>query len=342
MAKLDLSFLSDLSNAFAPSGLEGDVRDLIIDRIKPHVDTLKIDGIGNLIATKGDGSRIVVMAHMDEVGFMITDIRDDGTLSFLPVGGIDPKHLAAKQVVIGKEKIQGVIGCTPVHLTKKEKKAFEYKNLYIQIGADSKKEAQSLVCIGDYALFDTAFSHSEQEDIVFGKALDNRAGCFLLAELIAMPEIADATFVFTVQEETGLRGAATFLQTHAFPYGIALDTTTANDLPGVLPKNQISHLGGGPVISYADQATIYNRDLIRSIFRLLNEKGISCQTKTKRTGGNEASAIEKVGVGSRAISVSVPCRYIHGPMGLMKTDDLIATKSAVVEILSFLKGDFHA
>ncbi len=344
MIEADVRFLEELCNAFGPSGMEDAVRGLIIERIKPYVDTLKIDGIGNLIATKGQKEKLFVAAHMDEVGFMITGIEDDGKLRFSSIGGVDPKHLSSKRVRFQNPRLIGVIGAKPVHLTKNAKEDAshqdQYRNLYIDIGTTSREASERIVSIGDCAVFSTDFSKMNGDQNVFrGKAFDNRLGCFLLCQLISSKKITDGTFVFTVQEETGLRGASTVMRNNHFEAGIAIDTTTANDLFGITAHRTVSSLKKGPVISFADGATVYQRDLIREIFDFLDQKKISCQTKTRRTGGNEASAIEKVGFGSKSISVSVPCRYIHGPVGLVLAEDIEQTKAALFAIVNYLKGE---
>lgn len=339
---VDLAYLARLTDAFGPSGAEDDVRDLIVQRIMPFVDTLKIDGIGNLIATKGDPDSILITAHMDEVGFMITGIREDGTLRFSQVGGVDPKHLSSKRVLIGKNRIQGVIGAKPIHLNKEKTADITYRDLYIQIGAVDRAEALQFVSVGDFAVFDTKLDYSDKTECVTAKALDNRLGCYILSELICSESLSDGTFVFTVQEESGLRGAQTYLNVVKARVGIALDTTTSNDLPKVSLQKRVSSLGNGAVISFADGATVYRRNTVRALMDHLKEKQIPCQTKTKRTGGNEASAIEKIGFGAEAISISVPCRYIHASVGLARLSDVEQTLKAVRETVLYLKGGRYA
>ena len=331
-----LSLLEYLSNAFGPSGCESEVRDFIVDCIKDHVDTLIKDPMGNLIATKGKADEVVIFAHMDEVGFMITGYRGDGSLTFSPIGGMTPENLASKRVVIGKNKIIGAIGIKPVHLKKQGDGKTEWNDLYLQIGAKNEEEAKQLVSIGDVAVFNTKFA-AISENAFTGKALDNRIGCAILCHFIREGQLQNGTFVFSVQEETGLRGATAFLNKTPFSYGIALDTTTANDLPGIKLPHNVCYAGKGGVISFADGATIYRKALIQELFETLKEKGIPCQTKSRRTGGNEASALEKIGMGAEAISLSTPCRYIHGPIGKVLFTDITATADALLAIISHMK-----
>jgi len=338
MNEREYTFLKSLSEAFGPSGEEDAVRDLIFQEIRPYADQIRIDSMGNLVAIKGKADFLLICAHMDEVGFMITQIREDGMLRFSPIGGVDPKYLSSKRVRIGTNRIPGVISAIPVHLNKEKNGKSSYSNLLIDIGARTKQEAESHISIGDCAVFDTKFSYLDPTHYTLkGKALDNRIGCFLLCKLIADPEIQNGTFVFTVQEETGLRGAAAFLGNNPFEYSIALDTTTANDLPSVKKHQMVCQLHFGAVISLADGATIYRRSLVTSLFEYLTKMQIPHQTKSKRTGGNEASAMQKAGLGSQAISISVPCRYIHGPVGCVCVDDIEKSYFALFYSYHFFK-----
>lgn len=342
MNEFNSEFLLNLLDSFAPSGYEDSVRNIIAKTILPYVTSLKIDGIGNLIATIGNEKVLLITAHMDEVGFMISGIREDGKLRFNQVGGVSPANLPSKRVLIGENSVLGVIGSTPVHLNKNKENKIQYSDLMIDIGAENKEEAEKVVSIGDFVCFETKSDFNPYNQTVTGKALDNRLGCYILTELITSETLKNGTFVFTVQEETGLRGATAILENNRFPVGIALDTTTANDLPGISPENSVCCLGKGAVISFADGATVYNRDKIRALTKRLDEKKIPWQTKTKRTGGNEASAIEKRGQGAYAISVSTPCRYIHGPLGMVRLNDLKATMDAVAEIVGILEEEKDA
>ena len=199
--------LKRLTEGSGVSGNEKEVRDIIIDEIKDYVDDLKVDKLGNIIAyKKGQGSskKLMVAAHMDEVGLMITDIDDMGLLKFTTVGGIDKRILVSKPVLIGKNKIPGVIGAKPIHLQKREewKNTLNIEQMYIDIGVDGKAEAEKLVSIGEYVAFDSQYIEFGN-NLVKSKALDNRVGCSLLIKLIQ--EIKDIEFygIFTVMEEIG-------------------------------------------------------------------------------------------------------------------------------------------
>jgi len=256
------------------------------------------------------------------------------SVDFAQIGGIDPKFLPSKRVRIGRNRIVGIIGAKPVHLSKKGNSA-TYSDLYLDCGFQNREEAEALIQIGDGAVFDTDCDiFDDQRTFILGKALDNRIGVALLCELIQDDRIENGTFVFTTQEEVGLRGATAFMEANRFKIGIALDTTTANDLPAVLPQNTVTSLNKGGTVSFADGATIYNRDLIRFVTDALMQQKIPWQTKMKRTGGNDAAAIDRAGVGALSISLSTPCRYIHSAIGVVKSSDIEDTYSALLSILS--------
>ncbi len=335
MKETDFEFIKLLSEAFGPSGCEVSVREIIAERIKPYVSSLVVDKLGNMIAEKGDGGNTVISAHMDEVGFMVTGISDSGLLRFSQVGGITPNSLPSKRVFFPERGCFGVIGSKPIHLNKENENKVSYSDLYIDIGAENKSEAESMISLGDLAVFTTKTEKLPTEKNYFkGKAFDDRLGCFLLCKLIQNPDIRNCTFVFTVQEETGLLGASAFALRKSFEFGIAVDVTTPNDLPGISGPKTVCKLNHGPVISFADGRCVYRQSLISSVFSLLEENGILCQTKSIRAGGNEASVFKNVGGSMKTISISVPCRYIHGPVGVFCEDDLMETERALLCILS--------
>ena len=342
MNKNDFLLLKKLSEAFGPSGREDAVREIILDSIKGQENPIKIDGIGNLIVEKGDVSRLIITAHMDEVGFMLTGYCENGSLEFDQIGGIIPSILPSKVVSLENGRFFGVIGATPIHFQTKSKERAElhYEDLCIDFGFDDIKEAKEHVSIGDFAVFDAEFDYFDKSrHFLKGKALDNRIGCYLLIKLIQSKAVQNATFAFTVQEECGLNGAKAILQKKSFDYGIALDTTTANDLPNLSPDRRICGTDRGAVISFADGATVYRRNFIRSIMQGLESEGIPYQTKSAVVGGNEASAMEKSGEGVIPISLSVPCRYIHGPIGLVSERDIEYSQKALAKIIAVLEGN---
>lgn len=332
-------FLKQLTECFGPSGAESAVRDLIADRIKPYVSSLKIDALGNLIATKGNGGNLVLSAHMDEVAFTVTGFEPDGTLRFSQVGGITPAHLPSKRVYFAERGVFGIIGAKPIHMNKKQDSSITYNDLYIDIGTSSDEESGQILQKGDLAIFDTKTERMDSENpAISGKAIDDRLGCYLLCELICDSAVQNCTFVFSVQEEVGLIGAASFASNHSYDYGIALDVTTPNDLPKVEGPAKVCALGNGPVISFADGRCVYDSALISAVFKLLQTNGIPCQTKALCAGGNEASSFQNEGSGMNAISVSTPCRYIHGPVGIVWESDIENTKKAIQLIIATIQN----
>ena len=339
MDKHDYSLLKRLSEAFGPTGEENEVLPILIEEIKPYATRLYRDRMGNLIAEKGKGSDVVFCAHMDEVGFMITEIQKDGSLRFSQVGGVNPASLPSKRLVVGSSRIPGVIRAKPVHFSRKEKEYAPpaYSDLVIDIGAGSDQEAKGFVSVGDNAVFDTEFSYLDsRKNTLKGKALDDRLGCFLLCKMIADERIKNAVFAFTVQEETGLRGAFALADTERFSYGVAIDSTTASDVPGNEGADRVCCQLKGGVLSFADGATIYDHALIASLFEELKNQGIAVQTKTVCAGGNDASSLQKAGIGMKAISLSSPCRYIHAPVATVKEKDIESMTQALFAIYEFI------
>jgi endoglucanase len=297
------------------SGDENAVRDLIISKIKLVCD-YSIDNLGNLICfkkgRKKPKKKLMICAHMDEVGLMVTYIRADGTLSFNCVGGIDPSVIIGRQVRIGKDRISGVVGSTAVHNLSKEDrdKAPEVDSLYIDIGAESKEEAEKYVSLGDSVFFDSEFTELGGSRVK-SKALDDRAGCAMMIKLLHEKLEYDTYFVFNVQEEIGLRGSGASAFSVAPDFAIVLEATTAADIDGSEGVDKVCCLGSGPVVSFMDRRTIYDKELYQLAFDTAKELDLPCQTKTKIAGGNDAGAVHISGKGVRTIAVSLPCRYLH-------------------------------
>lgn len=303
------------------SGDENAVRDLIISKIKLVCD-YSIDNLGNLICfkkgRKKPKKKLMICAHMDEVGLMVTYIRADGTLSFNCVGGIDPSVIIGRQVRIGKDRISGVVGSTAVHNLSKEDrdKAPEVDSLYIDIGAESKEEAEKYVSLGDSVFFDSEFTELGGSRVK-SKALDDRAGCAMMIKLLHEKLEYDTYFVFNVQEEIGLRGSTVSAFSVAPDFAIVLEATTAADIDGVSGAKRVCVLGDGPVVSFMDRSTIYDKELYQLAFDIA-----TCQTKTMIAGGNDSGAIHISGSGVRTIAISVPCRYLHSPSSVIEMSDL--------------------
>lgn len=313
-----LNTLKELCRLNGVSGDEDEVRRYLVSRIKPHADRFHADALGNLIAFKrGEKStenKLMLCAHMDEVGVIVTRITDEGFLKFDFVGGVDRRVAIGKPVAIGHNKIPGVIGLKAIHLTTKEerKKAPKTESLYIDIGAKDREAAGRLVEPGDYGSF--VCEPEEFGDGLFkARAIDDRVGCAIMLKLLEEDLPLDVAFAFTAQEEVGTRGAfgAAFAVTPEV--ALVLETTTAADLPGVEEHRRVCAPGRGPVISYMDGSTIYDRELFETLRRLSEENGIPWQTKEYIAGGNDARTIQRTKAGVRVAALSAATRYLHAP-----------------------------
>ena len=317
--------LKELCLLDGTSGDETTVADHIIGKIKDHCD-YKIDNLGNIICFKKGKhtpkKRIMLDAHMDEVGFIVTYINADGTLCFDVVGGVNTTVAIGRQVKVGKNGISGVVGSTAVHnLTKEQKdKAPEYDGMYIDIGAHDREEAMQYVSLGDCVYFDSEFTEFGVN--IKSKAIDDRAGCAMMIELLHEELEYDTYFVFNVQEEIGLRGSGASAFSVAPDFAIVLEATTAADIDGVGGAKRVCCLGDGPVISFMDRRTIYDKELYALAMDTAKELSLCCQTKTKIAGGNDAGAIHISGSGVRTIAVSLPCRYLHSASCVIAERDL--------------------
>lgn len=340
-------WLKKLSEAVGVSGHEDEVRQIIIDAIAGQVDEYRVDSMGNVIALKkGDGSsalKVMIAAHMDEVGFMISQIEDSGLLRFFKVGGLDDRILPAKAVWIGDKKVPGVIGVKPVHLTERNErdKPIKYKQLTIDIGASSKDEAEKLVHLGDYATFATEFVELDPEGqswrTVRGKAFDDRVGCAVLIELLATRYPFDLYAVFTVQEEVGLRGAQVAAFAVEPDLAFVLEGTGANEIPTKKDISPSTRLGHGPAITIMDRSFIADRRLVRLLTDTAEELDIPYQIKQPVIAGTDAGAIHRSKEGVPSVTVSVPCRYIHSPAAILSLDDFDNTVRLVQESLPKLR-----
>ncbi len=317
------------------SGDEGSVREYIIREIKDHCD-FKIDQLGSIIAlkkgNKTPNKKVMFAAHMDEVGFIVTYITDDGYLKFSPVGGIDPRVVIDRVVKIND--IKGVIGAKAVHLLSSEEKksAPSFDNLFIDIGAKNKSEALKYVSLGDYVYFESDYLEFG-EGYLKSKALDDRIGCQLLIEMIKSKLEYDTYFCFNVQEEVGLRGSTCTSYQVQSDVSVVLESTTAADLCEVSGEKRCCVLGNGPVVSFMDGRTVYDKQLFKLTFDIAKQNNIKIQTKTAIAGGNDAGAIQTSGKGSKVLAISLPCRYIHSASSVVKLEDIEETRKLLKAIL---------
>lgn len=318
--------LQQLSEAVGVSGAEKEVRLLLRDLIASDVDSWKVDALGNLLAVKkGTGEtdwRVMVDAHMDEVGLMVTSIESDGTLGFRPVGGLDPRTLLGKVVQVGPKKITGVIGARPVHLLTSDqyKRIDKIENMRIDIGADKKEKAEGKVKLGQRATFLSAYH--EQGAVALGKAFDDRAGCAALVTLLqGDPYPFDLHAVFSTQEEIGVRGvgvAAYEVDPHA---ALVLECTPAYDLPYDRDESPNVVLGRGPSIYVMDSRTIQDPRFVAHILRTAEAEGIPCQVRQPGGGGTNAGGIQQIRGGVPTATIATPGRYLHGPISMINLND---------------------
>ena len=336
-------YLERLCQLNGTSGREEQVRAFILEQLSGKAE-VTVDPLGNILAFVRGSQRakktVMLSAHMDEVGFIITYITDDGYLKFSPVGGIDNKVIVGRAVTVGEQGIPGVIGIKAIHLTEKSDsgKVPEVDSLYIDIGAADKAEAERFVAIGDAAYFVSDFKRMGAHKIK-AKAIDDRFGCALLLDLIRNGVSHDAWFCFLTQEEIGLRGAGVAAYRVRPDYAIVLEATTAADVAGVSEADCVCRQGAGAVVSFMDRRTVYDRALFCHAFSLAQQRGIACQTKTTVAGGNDAGAIHQSGGGVRTIAVSLPCRYIHSATSVADERDMESCRALAQALLTCYADD---
>ena len=319
-----------LSELCGISGRESAVRAYLLEALKsiPAEHTVSVDRVGNiLVAMKGEKAaphRVLFAAHMDEVGAIVTDITADGFLHFACVGGIVPEVLFARRVTVNGHV--GVIGGKAVHQCKGEEKTKvpAKSAMLIDIGATDRAEAEAVCQVGDAVCFvNDAVSLGGERFVE--KALDDRAGCALLLALAKTKPQYDVTLAFTVREEIGNGGAGAVAFALQPEIAVAIDATTAADIMEAPSHKRVCCMGGGPVVSFMDRATMYDKSLYDEIFRLAAEQGITVQTKHMVSGGNDAAVMQKAGFGARVAAVSLPCRYIHTPSCVLDERDIRET-----------------
>lgn len=334
-----VELLKDLSQAFGPTGCEENVGELIRKTAEKYCHQYAVDRMGNYVfrvapeVHNAHTKKVMISAHMDEVGMMITEIDSDGYLKFDTLGGIDPRVLCGRNVVIGDEskKINGVIASKAIHhqTADERKKATKVSDMYIDIGATSKEDAEKYVEIGDFATFDSEFIRFGKDGkLVKSKALDDRVGCAVMLEVMkalsegSLKSNNELYFCFTVREEVGLSGAQTVAQVINPDYAIVLETTAIADIDDVAPALRVAEVGEGGVISVMDRSTIYNQKFVSYALELAELKGIKAQVKRYVSGGNDAAHIHKSGNGVKTLAISAPTRYLHSPACVASLDDV--------------------
>ncbi len=334
--------LVELCSLDGVSGREQDVRAYILRELEksPTEKDIFVDALGNVLVCLRGRERasktLLFDAHMDEVGFFITHIHEDGTLCFDTVGGIDTGVLYGHRVRIG-EAI-GVVGGKAIHHCEGEEKSTlpALHSLVIDIGAENREMAENMAPVGSWGTFASDFQEREN-GYFMGKAVDDRVGCALLLGLADKQPTRDIWLSFSVQEEVGLRGAKVVGERVKPDTAIVIDATTAADTVGSSDSTCVCRVGQGAVVSFSDGATLYDMELYNTIRSLATDDGIVTQTKNRVAGGNNAGAIQRSHIGVKTAAISLPCRYIHSPACVGNWDDVYALEkllSILVERLS--------
>ena len=327
---LNIELLSKICEVPGAPGYEKRIRDVIIKEVTPLVDEVQIDNLGNVFAIKRaknnpDEKKVMVAAHMDEIGFMVTHIDDNGFLRFTTLGGFDPKTLTAQRVIVhGKEDIIGVMGSKPIHVMTPEErnKVAKTTDYFIDLGMP-KEEVEKIVSVGDTVTRERGLI--EMGDCVNCKSIDNRVSVFILIE--ALKTMGDVPYdvygVFTVQEEVGLRGANVASHKINPDFGIALDTTIAFDLPGAQAHEKVTSLGKGTAIKVLDAMTICDYRMVNFMRETADKNNIPWQSEILTAGGTDTAGLQRMGKnGAIAGAISIPTRHLHQVIEMAHKQDI--------------------
>lgn len=331
---MDIDLLTELCETPGTSGREERIRAVVRRELAPVCDEIAVDPLGNLIARRPGhgGPTIMLSAHLDEIGFMVTHVEDGGFVRIHPLGGFDPKTLTAQRVLVhGREDLLGVLGSKPVHLMTDEEKrrAPKLEDYYVDLGLPAER-VRELVMPGDVVTRERAMARLG--DLVTCKSIDNRAGLYVMIQ--AMKALGEhecrVVAVATVQEEVGLRGARVATARVRPDIGLAIDTTLANDGPAAKPHERITELGGGAAIKVYDASAIVPREMVDHLVAVADERGIAHQLEVMVRGGTDTRELQLSGDGAVAGCVSIPTRYIHQVVETCHPDDLDACVALVV------------
>lgn len=341
---INVSLLKKICEIPGAPGFEKPVRDLVISLVKPHVDELHIDNIGNVIALKKgvrnpDGKRVMLAAHMDEIGFIVSHIDEQGFLRFNTLGGFDPKTLTAQRVIVhGKKDLIGVMGSKPIHVMTPEEKTKLPKttDFFIDLGMP-KEEVEKYITIGDPVTRDRELI--EMGDCVNCKSIDNRVAVFIVIEALKQLKnpAYDVYATFTVQEEVGIRGANVAAHSINPDFGIALDTTIAFDVPGAAPHEKVTELGKGTAIKIMDAMTICDYRMVAFMKHIATKESISWQPELLTAGGTDTAGVQRMGKqGAIAGAISIPTRHLHQVIEMAHKSDIADSISLLVACLEQL------
>lgn len=344
--------LEELCGTFGPTGCEDLVAEKILKVTHGFYDEAIYDNMHSVILhvkrknfskdAPCGVKKLMISSHMDEVGFIVSEITEEGYLKFIILSGKDSKVWKARRVVVGNEKgqIKGYVGAKPIHLIKKEDrdKAVPVDELYIDIGAKDKEDAEKYVSIGDYGTWDSDFEKFGQDDrMIKSKAIDDRLGCAVMCDVIRKiwpyrwGLTVDLYFAFTCKEELGLSGARCACNTINPDHAIILESTAVADFDGVDESKKVAIQGEGGAVSFMDRATIYDREFTDEIIRIAKEKNIKCQYKKFVSGGNDAGSIHKMREGVKCAAISAPSRYIHTASNVIRESDYYAIEDLMWE-----------
>ena len=313
--------------AFAPSGQEDELREMIASDVAPYADELRTDRSGSLVAFKKGRKRraekLLFSAHMDEVGFMVTHISEEGFAYFGTIGGIDPRVTAGKRVLLGDKRLPGVIAAKAIHMQKPEERGVPapIEEMFIDIGALTEENTKSLVSVGDCAVFAPNFE-TFGDGFIKSKAIDDRFGCALLVRLLQSDLEYDAYFAFCTSEEVGCRGSKPAAYAIAPDYAIAVDVTNTGDMIGAPPMTV--KLGGGAAIKIKDASVLCSKVIVDGLTALAEADKIPYQYEILVAGGTDTSSMQTAGAGAHAGAVSIPTRYVHSPVEVVDAKDLDA------------------
>lgn len=331
-----MELIRKLSSAFGPPGFEHEVRAVLTSLVKPLVDEVRVDALGNLIAVRNGTSpkKVMLDAHMDEVGFMVSHIDERGFLRLAPLGGWDARILPSHAITVQTRKgtkLRGIIGSAPPHILTDEdrKKPFHLEDLFVDVGAASREEAHALgLRVGDPAVIEYPFQQVNANTLT-GKAFDDRAGCAVAVKVLHALQHQTPSWTvvacFVVREEVGLRGAQTAAYQVQPDVALALEGTVAADVPGVAAHKQPTALGKGPAISVADHSFVVPREIVVLLEELAQANNVPFQHKTPPYGSTDAGAIHQSRKGVACGVLSVPCRYIHAPISMLRLPDFEGT-----------------
>lgn len=335
--------LKELCALRGVAGSEGPVRDFIMERAKALADDVKVDRMGNVIATKyakdKSAATVLLDAHMDEVGMIVVGVNENGLISYETIGGIDPRVIISKRVFIGENAVPGVIGAKAIHLQTPEERerVLQHKDLFIEIGAKDKAAAERLVRPGDYVSFESDWVEFG-EGFVKSKALDDRIGCSTMLRALEGEYPVNLVCAFVVQEECGLRGARAARYNVDCDMAIALEGTTANDLGTAEEHLKVCVPGKGVAISFMDRASIGNVKLFEALKKVATDNDIPWQLKKYVAGGNDTGALQTIKGPVPTGVLSVPCRYIHSPSSVASLLDVHAQYALVDAFLKSRTG----